>query len=61
MGGHPGFVIAKRSSASIDTVIMEFDSKSQCESVRSQLVANWRSDILNTVCAAVPASAKVAR
>ena len=61
MGGQPGFVMPKWSSASTDTVIIEFDSKSQCEYVQSELKANWRSDILNSACVALPASAKVAR
>ena len=61
MGGQPGVFIPKWSPASTDTVIMEFESKNQCESVRSELQANWRPDILNTACVAVPASAKIAR
>ena len=61
MGGQPGFVMPKWSSASTDTVIIEFDSKSQCEYVQSELKASWRTDILNSACVALPASAKIAR
>ena len=61
MGGQPGFAMPKWSSSSTDTVIMDFDSKSQCEYVQNELKANWRTDILNTACVAIPDSAEIAR